>query len=58
MNSLPIKKSNGTVTGTTAKFRTSAVHFHRRARRMIGSYSHVKNREIGFCDSGFRRLPG
>ena len=37
MNSLPIVKSKGIVSGTTAKFTRSAAHVHRSAKRMIGS---------------------
>src|SRR5213595_892352 len=57
MNSLPIANNNGIVNGTTAKFTSSADHFQRSASRMIGSYSHVKNLEIGLRASGFSRLP-
>ena len=52
MNSLPIPTSNGTVSGTTAKFTTRAAHRQRSANRSTGAYSAVKNRDTGFVDSG------
>ena len=37
MNSLPIVKSSGTVSGMTAAFTSSAVHLKRSASRRTGS---------------------
>src|SRR4029434_5349095 len=57
MNSLPITNSSGMVSGTTAKFRSSAVHLKRRAARSSGSYIQAKNRETGLTDAGLRLRP-
>ena len=37
MNSLPIVNKSGTVSGTTAKLTTSAIHFQRSASRSSGA---------------------